>query len=209
MLFLSPKQKGMISPNISLGTIEKTAPGHQATLLCYTQSRRPSLLRLRKTTSLPATSPYSQIDSDTVASVMAWAFYFLSKDAVLRNKLREELEPIMKGANGVEPRYAELAHASLLNSIINETMRLRTSVPLGGSRITPPEGLHVGDTWIPGGVTIFTPHHVIHHRKTYRSFIISGYKFRNITNTILCKQRRDIFKKQVNSSPNDGQPVQR
>lgn len=97
---------------------------------------------------------------------MAWAFYFLAKDPMLRQKLREELEPIMREAKGEDPPYSELAHASLLNAIINETMRVKTPVPSGGPRITPSEGLQVGDAWIPGEVTIFTPHHIIQRSKS-------------------------------------------
>jgi cytochrome P450 len=96
---------------------------------------------------------------------MSWAFYFLAKDPMLRHKLREELEPIMKEAKGVDPPHPKLTHVGLLNAIINETMRIKTSVPSGGPRITPPEGIQVGNTWIPGEVSIFTPHHVIQRGK--------------------------------------------
>jgi tryprostatin B 6-hydroxylase len=123
---------------------------------------------------------------------MEWGFYFLAKDPMLRAKLREELEPIMRGAQGGDPPYSELAHASLLNAVINETIRVKTSVPNGGPRITPPEGLQVGDTWIPGEVTIFTPHHIIQHSKLRRPYHstskVSEY-------WLTPRNRREIFSK--------------
>jgi cytochrome P450 family 628 len=100
---------------------------------------------------------------------MAWGFYFLAKDPILRKRLREELAPFMREAKDTDRLHSELAHASLLNAIINETLRVKSSVSMGGPRITPPEGLKVGDTWIPGGVSFFTPHHIIHHSKAYNT----------------------------------------
>jgi cytochrome P450 len=138
---------------------------------------------------------------------MAWGFYFLAKDPMLRAKLREELEPIMRGAQGGDPPYSELAHASLLNAVINETMRVKTSVPNGGPRITPPEGLQVGDTWIPGEVTIFTPHHIIQHSKLRRPSSFNVQSLGILANST--QQTRNIFKSQTNSFLNGGQLDQR
>lgn len=96
---------------------------------------------------------------------MAWCFYYLAKDPSLRQRLRDELAPIVARSQDGQIPSSDLAHADLLNAVINETMRVRPSVPVGGSRITPPEGMQVGDHWIPGDVTIFTPHHVIQRSK--------------------------------------------
>lgn len=48
-----------------------------------------------------------------------------------------------------------------LNAVIKEVLRLHPAVPSGGYRDTPPEGLRVGDTLIPGSVTMVVPRIVI------------------------------------------------
>ena len=97
---------------------------------------------------------------------MTWSFYYLCKNPDLQRQLREELEPIMKRARSPEAAAnTDLAHAKLLNAVINETMRMTTPVGTGGPRITPAEGITVGDTWIPGEVNVYTPHHVMHRSR--------------------------------------------
>lgn len=49
--------------------------------------------------------------------------------------------------------------------LIFETFRLQPGVPTGGLRITPPEGLLVGDICIPGNTTVVTPHYTLHRRE--------------------------------------------
>jgi hypothetical protein len=41
-------------------------------------------------------------------------------------------------------------------------MRLHASVTIGGSRMTPRDGLQVGDLFIPGNVNMFIPPHALH-----------------------------------------------
>ena len=109
-------------------------------------------------------STCSGISRDTVANVLTWAFYYLAKDSSLKQKLRTALEPIYQQEQS-DSINSSLSGVKLLNAIINETMRLRGSIPVGGSRLTPSEGIRVGDVWIPGDVTIFTPGHVMHRSK--------------------------------------------
>ena len=45
-------------------------------------------------------------------------------------------------------------------------MRLHASVTIGGSRMTPREGLQVGDLFIPGNVNMFIPPHALHLGKS-------------------------------------------
>ena len=56
----------------------------------------------------------------------------------------------------------ELPH---LTGLINETLRLHPPVPSGGLRDTPPEGLTLGSTYIPGNTTVLIPQYSLGRRK--------------------------------------------
>jgi hypothetical protein len=49
-------------------------------------------------------------------------------------------------------------NAEHLNGAINETLRLHPPVPSGLPRLTPPEGITIGDTFIPGDTTLMLPY---------------------------------------------------
>lgn len=70
-------------------------------------------------------------------------------------KLREELEPIFTPGSPSECR--DIQDAPYLNAVINETLRLHPPVPSGLLRQTPPEGLTIDGTYIPGDVVISAP----------------------------------------------------
>jgi tryprostatin B 6-hydroxylase len=80
-------------------------------------------------------------------------FYNLAKSPEQVEKIRQELRPLTIG----EWSDKDIQHADYLNGAINEALRLHPPVPSGLYRKTPPEGLHVGEVYIPGGVTFFTP----------------------------------------------------
>lgn len=52
-----------------------------------------------------------------------------------------------------------------LNGFINETFRLQPPVPSGVLRNTPPEGLMIGDQYIPGDTTVLVPPYTLGRRK--------------------------------------------
>lgn len=82
----------------------------------------------------------------------------------MQQKLRQALAQVYQ-TDQPNINYSSLVQVKLLNGIINETLRMKSSVPIGGPRITPPEGLQLGNVWIPGNVNIFTPPHVMHQSK--------------------------------------------
>ncbi|KAL2820248.1 cytochrome P450 [Aspergillus cavernicola] len=89
--------------------------------------------------------------SDTTASTMAFLFYHIAREPGLLGRLREEIEELT-GGDGIDHR--KIQSASLLNGCINETLRLHPAVPSGLYRNTPPEGVYVGEEWIPGNTTL-------------------------------------------------------
>jgi cytochrome P450 len=48
-----------------------------------------------------------------------------------------------------------------LEAVINETLRLKPVVPSGQTRVTPPEGLSIDETWIPGNIIVVVPQYVV------------------------------------------------
>lgn len=48
-----------------------------------------------------------------------------------------------------------------LDAVINETLRLHPPVPSGLQRITPPEGLFIGETFVPGNTVVQAPSHTM------------------------------------------------
>jgi cytochrome P450 len=51
----------------------------------------------------------------------------------------------------------------VLESVINETMRLYPPVLFGSQRVTPPEGLRIGNVYIPGDIVVYMPTWQLHH----------------------------------------------
>lgn len=102
-------------------------------------------------------------NSDTVASTLIYLFYRLALDPSHAKKLRAEA----LGVDIHNPRALQsLEH---LNGCINEILRLHPSVPTGGYRETPPEGVMVVGRYIPGNITVVAPRYTI-GRREFSSF---------------------------------------
>jgi cytochrome P450 len=93
--------------------------------------------------------------SDTVSATLTHVFFWLAWNPDLLARLQAELDALPDLSN------EQLTHASLLNAIISETLRLNPPVLSGTQRQTPPEGLQIGDRHIPGNVIISVPNYVI------------------------------------------------
>lgn len=86
-----------------------------------------------------------------MASALVFAAYELSRNPSSQDKLLEELQNV-----DVYDRR-QLQRCEFLNAIINETLRIHPPVPTGGYRQSPPDGMTVNGTYIPGNVTIVSP----------------------------------------------------
>lgn len=51
--------------------------------------------------------------------------------------------------------------------MIEETLRLHPPVPSGLTRVTPPEGLNINGTFVPGGTIVSVPPWTIHKDERY------------------------------------------
>ncbi|KAL2826293.1 cytochrome P450 [Aspergillus cavernicola] len=91
--------------------------------------------------------------SDTTAATLTNLFFHLAVDQTWQRKLQEELDRLP------DLSQETLAGLKILEALINETLRLHPVVPSGLQRLTPPEGIHIGERYIPGNVIVCMPLH--------------------------------------------------
>lgn len=97
--------------------------------------------------------------SDTTAPSLTLLFYFLARYPIHAEKIYEEI----KGVDRDSP--AALATLPHLTGTINEAMRLLPAVLTFSSRVTPPQGLMIDGTFIPGNTKICAPRYTIGRRE--------------------------------------------
>jgi len=93
--------------------------------------------------------------TETVASTLSFLCYYLAKDRTMMQNLRKELDPRI-GKESQIP-HENIKDAPYLNAVINEVLRLHPPIPSGLPRRTPPEGVKMGETYIPGETTVQMP----------------------------------------------------
>ncbi|KAJ8119669.1 hypothetical protein ONZ43_g3430 [Nemania bipapillata] len=93
--------------------------------------------------------------SDSTAAALTHLFFQLLHDPELVRQLQDQLDALPSLA------HDNLQTVELLDAVINETLRLHPPVPSGTQRVTPPEGLRIGDTVIPGDVIVQVPSHTV------------------------------------------------
>lgn len=93
--------------------------------------------------------------SDTVAQPLIWLFFELAHHPDRVRRLREELAtlPSLSPDN--------LQNAEYLDALVNETLRLHPPIISGTQRLTPPEGLAIGDHHIPGNTIVMVPTYTV------------------------------------------------
>ncbi|KAL0935946.1 cytochrome p450 [Colletotrichum truncatum] len=105
--------------------------------------------------------------TDTISCVLGYSFYFMAKDAKLRQRLHNEIASARGKTIPGEFAASDLAKLEFLEAFIKETIRMHTPAALNGARVSPPEGVVVDGTYIPGGVTLITPLHLYHRSEKY------------------------------------------
>ncbi|KAG6000416.1 hypothetical protein E4U21_005476 [Claviceps maximensis] len=93
--------------------------------------------------------------SDTTATTLSSLFFFLAKNKAECVKLQQEIDTCFPG--GTDLDQSKLSKMKFLQACINETLRLLPPVPSGLQRMTPPEGLMIGEKFIPGETIVTIP----------------------------------------------------
>lgn len=87
---------------------------------------------------------------------MTCLFYFLATHPRVHKKLQEEVDALYDSVDN-QVDEAALGKLPYLQACIDEALRLYPPVPSGLQRQTPPQGLQIGDKWIPGNTIVMTP----------------------------------------------------
>ncbi|KAJ5393573.1 cytochrome P450 [Penicillium crustosum] len=98
--------------------------------------------------------------SDTTGNTLACVLHYLVANKPVYKKLQQQLDEIFPNRER-SYEYNEVRKLSYLDAILKETMRLKPAVPGGQPRVTPPEGLQIGDTWIPGDINVLVPQYAL------------------------------------------------
>ncbi|PYI09740.1 cytochrome P450 [Aspergillus sclerotiicarbonarius CBS 121057] len=104
--------------------------------------------------------------SDTTATAMTNAVFYLAAHPAVQTKLQQKLDELFP--HGLQDwSYDSVKDFKYLTYVINETLRLKPSVPGGLARVTPPQGLQVDDVHIPGDVVVSVPTFTIQRDERY------------------------------------------
>ncbi|GAO20170.1 hypothetical protein UVI_02008750 [Ustilaginoidea virens] len=93
--------------------------------------------------------------SDTTSTTLTHLFFELAGHAELLKNLQREFDALPDLSN------ESLSTVVLLEAVIQETLRLHPAVPSGTQRLTPPEGLQIGDHHVPGNTIVQVPSYTI------------------------------------------------
>ena len=92
--------------------------------------------------------------SDTTAISLRAIIYYLLKYPDKKAKLIQEVDEAAQSAGVVSTfTYQQAMKMPYLQAAMYEAMRLYPAIGMSLPRITPPEGFHIGDSYIPGGVS--------------------------------------------------------
>ncbi|KAI0487366.1 cytochrome P450 [Xylaria cf. heliscus] len=100
--------------------------------------------------------------SGNVSSALISSMFYLATNPNALKQLQDEVDPLLNSGN-----FNPKLHHPVLNSIMLETFRLQPLVPNGGERVSPPQGLTIGDTFIPGDCVIKVPSYTLFRDERY------------------------------------------
>ncbi|KAI3432972.1 uncharacterized protein J3R85_007403 [Psidium guajava] len=95
---------------------------------------------------------------DTTALLLTWTIMLLASNPSWQERVREEVAQVCNGAN---PSVEHLSKLTLLNMVINESLRLYP--PASVLPRMAFEDIRLGDLHIPKGLSIWIPVLAIHH----------------------------------------------
>ncbi len=109
--------------------------------------------------------------------------YLLSKNPESLKQLQDEVSPLVHcGQFDMRKSY------TVLDSTIKESLRLMPPIPNGAQMQTPPLGLRIGESWIPGGSIVKVPFYTLFRGQAFAMCDCSKSYFAN------CPQDERYFK---------------
>ncbi|KAL3594392.1 hypothetical protein FPOAC2_08705 [Fusarium poae] len=112
--------------------------------------------------------------SDTTAVTLTYLVWAILKQPQLQVQLEEEVCSLSD-----ELSFDELKSAPILNSIIEETLRLYGAAPGALPRVVPSKGATLAGHYLPGGTVVSTQAYTVHRDETIWSDAarFDGYRF--------------------------------
>ncbi|KAF5595325.1 pisatin demethylase cytochrome P450 [Fusarium pseudocircinatum] len=105
------------------------------------------------------------VSSDTTSVTLICLFYLLATNKDACTRLQEEIDDLFSSFS--QPNHSSFSKLTYLQACIDETLRLFPPVPSGLQRMTPAEGLRVGDTLIPGDTIVTVPSYALYREERY------------------------------------------
>lgn len=95
----------------------------------------------------------------TTSSSTSQTLRLLAKNSRVQEKLRAELDTLCE--TGVELTVETTRGLPYLNAVTNEGLRLGYPIPSGIPAVTPLEGIHFEDAYVPGSVEVKVPSQIL------------------------------------------------
>ncbi|KAI2615921.1 benzoate 4-monooxygenase cytochrome P450 [Hypoxylon sp. NC1633] len=92
--------------------------------------------------------------SDTTATTLSAAIYYLLRDQSVMSRLTSEIRSTFKGYTDIT--YTSTASLPYLRAVLLEALRIYPPVPMALPRVVPDGGDTVDGFFLPGGVTVST-----------------------------------------------------
>lgn len=105
--------------------------------------------------------------SDTIAATLTSACFLLTQHPDQIEKCRELIRLANQSQDAERRREYTIRANNHIDAIILETLRLHPVIASGLQRVTPPEGILINKTYIPGGVRVQTPSYVMFRDERY------------------------------------------
>ncbi|KXS09953.1 cytochrome P450 [Gonapodya prolifera JEL478] len=99
---------------------------------------------------------------DTTAQTLSWVFWRLAKHPNVEEKLREEIQQVLKGGEVTYDSFKSLVYAQ---AVFNETLRLHANVPSNRKEVTRDDVLPGTKTPVKKGTTVLIHPFVMGHSK--------------------------------------------
>ncbi|KAI0883093.1 putative benzoate 4-monooxygenase cytochrome P450 [Annulohypoxylon maeteangense] len=93
--------------------------------------------------------------SDTNGITLANTLFYLIKNPHVMKKLQAKIDAAIPTPE--DWTYEKVKSITYINNILDEVLRLKPAVLVGGYRVTPPEGIYVDEQYIPGKTHVFVP----------------------------------------------------
>ncbi|KAH7203512.1 cytochrome P450 [Fusarium oxysporum] len=103
--------------------------------------------------------------SDTTSVTLTCLFYLLATNKNAFMRLQEEIDNLFSSSS--QPNHSSFSKLTYLQACIDETLRLFPPVPSGLQRMTPAEGLQVGEIFIPGDTIVTVPSYTVYRDERY------------------------------------------